>query len=111
MRGARVIERSAERATSQLFLSAGKVHDLAREERDSAHVLTESLPPLESEFASGKSARRTGVGGQEGLDEAEHRLQTGGTRWERGVDQVVILARQEASEIRRGSADVLPRPG
>ena len=108
MRGAEVVEGHAEGTTSQPFLDRREVDDLAREERNPADVVAQSIPPLKREFTGGKRARWAGEGSQGGLDKANHRLQAGRTRWERGVDQVVVLTSQEASKVGRRGTNVLP---
>ena len=47
VRGTRVLEGRTEGATGQTLFTRRKSQDLPREERDAAHVVAQSLPPLE----------------------------------------------------------------
>ena len=107
MSRARVFKGSAKGATGHLFLGGGKVKYFAREERNVAHVVAESLPPLEGKLAGRESTGRVGIRRQRRLSEASYRFEASGAGWKRGVHEVVVVPRQESRKIRRRGSNVL----
>ena len=90
MRSTRVLERCAEGASGQLFLSTRKVHDLTREESDTADVVAQGIPPLQSELPHRKGARGTRIRRQGRLRKAHHGFSPSVAGRERSVNQIIV---------------------